>query len=77
MAKLIEITGKAISGEWGSDDEDGSGIHVIRTTNFTNTGFIDYSNVITRTITKKIFQTNFFVKVTLLLKNQAEAISNL
>lgn len=52
MAKLFELTGKAISGEWGSDDETGEGIPVLRTTNFTNFGIIDYSNVVTRTITK-------------------------
>ena len=53
MAKLIEITGKAISGEWGNDDETGNGIPVLRTTNFTNTGIVDFSNVVTRDIQKK------------------------
>ncbi len=53
MAKLIEITGKALSGEWGTDDETGEGIPVLRTTNFTNEGIVDYSNVVTRIITKK------------------------
>lgn len=53
MAKLIEITGKALSGEWGTDDETGCGIPVLRTTNFTNEGIVNYSNVVTRTITKK------------------------
>ncbi len=53
MAKLIEITGKAVSGEWGTDDEIGNGIPVLRTTNFTNEGFVNYDNVVTRTITKK------------------------
>ena len=53
MAKLIEITGKALSGEWGSDDDTGNGIPVLRTTNFTNEGVVDYRNVVTRTITKK------------------------
>ena len=38
MAKLVEITGKAMSGEWGFDDETGNGIPVLRTTNFTNEG---------------------------------------
>lgn len=52
MAKLIEITGKAISGEWGNDDT-GTGIPVLRTTNFTNDGVINYNNVITRDIQKK------------------------
>ncbi|MBR0455050.1 MAG: restriction endonuclease subunit S [Firmicutes bacterium] len=53
MTKLIEITGKALSGEWGTDDEVGNGIPVLRTTNFTNEGVVNYDNVVTRTITKK------------------------
>lgn len=53
MAKLIEIIGKALAGEWGTDDETGEGIPVLRTTNFTNEGLVDYSDVVTRTITKK------------------------
>ena len=53
MAKLIDITGKALSGEWGTDDESGSGIPVLRTTNFTNEGVVNYNNVVTRTISKK------------------------
>lgn len=53
MAKLIEITGKVISGEWGNEDEKGTGIPVLRTTNFTNAGVIDYSSVATRCIEKK------------------------
>ncbi len=53
MAKLIEITGKALSGEWGVDDVDGMGVPVLRTTNFTNVGVINYDNVVTRIITKK------------------------
>lgn len=53
MAKLIEITGKALSGEWGMDDIDETGIPVLRTTNFTNEGVINYANVVTRKINKK------------------------
>lgn len=53
MAKLIEVTGKALSGEWGTEDVNGVGIPVLRTTNFTNEGIIDYENVVIRTITKK------------------------
>jgi len=52
MAKLIDITGKALSGEWGTDDETGNGIPVLRTTNFTNEGIVNYNNVVKRTITK-------------------------
>ena len=53
MPKLIDITGNVLSGEWGSDDEIGNGIPVLRTTNFTNTGVVNFDNVVTRTITKK------------------------
>ena len=59
MAKLIEITGKAISGEWGSDDKIGTGVPVLRTTNFTNEGVINYENVVTRVITKKNINDKF------------------
>ncbi len=53
MAKLIDITGKAISGEWGNDDDTGTGIPILRTTNFTNDGVVNYNNVVTRDIQKK------------------------
>lgn len=53
MAKLIEITGKAISGEWGSEDLELTGIPVLRTTNFTNVGIVNFDNVVTRNINKK------------------------
>ena len=59
MAKLIEITGKALAGEWGTDDETGKGIPVLRTTNFTNEGVVDYNDVVTRTITKKNIDEKF------------------
>ena len=55
MAKLIEITGKAIAGEWGIDDLDGTGIPVLRTTNFTNEGVVNYKDVVTRQIKKTSF----------------------
>lgn len=53
MARLIEITGKAMSGEWGNDDLTGEGIPVLRTTNFTNEGLVNYANVVTRDLGKK------------------------
>ena len=53
MTKLIDITGKAIAGEWGNDDETGTGIPVLRTTNFTNEGVVNFDNVVTRSISKK------------------------
>ena len=59
MAKLIEITGKALSGEWGTDDEAGNGTPVLRTTNFTNEGIVDYNNVVTRKIAKKCIEEKY------------------
>ncbi len=59
MAKLIDITGKVISGEWGVEDSDGNGIPVLRTANFTNDGNIDYKNVVTRNIQKKNINEKF------------------
>ena len=53
MTKLIDITGKALLGEWGTEDDTGNGIPVLRTTNFTNEGIVDYSDVVTRSIAKK------------------------
>ena len=37
-------------GEWGEDDSEGTGVNVIRTTNFTNSGKLDLTNVVTRKI---------------------------
>ena len=59
MTKLFDITSKTISGEWGSNDDDKTGIPVIRTTNFTNEGNIDYSNVVTRKIKKNNIEKKF------------------
>lgn len=50
MSKLFEIIEKPLSGEWGNDDVTGKGIPVLRTTNFTNNGSVDYTNIVTRTI---------------------------
>lgn len=59
MAKLVEIVGKPLSGEWGKDDETGEGIPVIRTTNFENDGTINYNNVVTRKIIKKDIENKY------------------
>lgn len=50
---LRELVEKPISGEWGKDDLIGDGVKVIRTTNFTGTGEISYSDVIRRDIDSK------------------------
>ena len=47
LADFIEVS---FPGEWGQEDKDGSGIKVIRTTNFTNNGKLNLSDVVTRDI---------------------------
>ena len=54
MVKLLDITGKAISGEWGTDCDHQDGIPVLRTTNFRNNGTINYDNVVIRNIIKDV-----------------------
>lgn len=50
---ILEVIEKPISGEWGTDDISGNGIKVLRTTNFTDYGTINYEDVITRNIEEK------------------------
>lgn len=53
VSSIDKIIEKPISGEWGKDDSDGTGVRVLRTTNFTDQGSIDYSDVVTRKIDEK------------------------
>lgn len=68
MTKLFAITGKPISGEWGTDAEAGNGIPVLRTTNFTNAGKIDYSNVVMRNINKNDLTNKYLKKGDIILE---------
>lgn len=47
---LTDYIDVSFPGEWGQEDKDGSGVKVIRTTNFTNNGKLDLSDVVTRDI---------------------------
>ena len=47
---LSEIFDKPQAGEWGKDDPDGTGVPVLRTTNFTDGGYVNYNDVTTRVI---------------------------
>ena len=42
LTNFIEVS---FPGEWGQEDKDGSGVKVIRTTNFTNNGKLDLSDI--------------------------------
>lgn len=65
--KVIDVIEKPITGEWG---EEGSGVKVLRTTNFTNSGEINYSDVVERNIDfKKISQKKLKIGDTILEKS--------
>lgn len=50
---LDEVISEKITGDWG---DEGDKVNVLRTTNFTNDGVIDYSNVVTRNIPEKVIK---------------------
>lgn len=53
MAKLKDIFELQITGEWGKEcDENEEGIKILRTTNFTPEGVINYNNTVIRCIDK-------------------------
>ncbi|MDD3162202.1 MAG: restriction endonuclease subunit S [Bacteroidales bacterium] len=53
VTPIDKVVEKPMSGEWGKDDFEGTGVKVLRTTNFTDRGVIDYSDVVTRKIDDK------------------------
>ena len=48
--KIINHIENPVAGEWGKESANGEGIKVLRTTNFTDTGIIDYNNIAVRDI---------------------------
>ena len=53
LVKIKDLVAKPIAGEWGNEEKSGNGVSVIRTTNFTKTGEIDFSNIVKRDIDAK------------------------
>ena len=54
MVRLSDVIGETITGEWGTEcDESVEGVKILRTTNFTNLGVINYDNVVLRNISAK------------------------
>ena len=47
---LEEFIETSFPGEWGLEDQNGNGVKVIRTTNFTNVGKLNLTDVVTRNI---------------------------
>ena len=53
IVPVSSVVIKPLSGEWGQEDTAGTGVKVLRTTNFTDSGFIDYTEVVRRSIELK------------------------
>ena len=63
-------------GEWGSEDKDGDGVKVIRTTNFTNTGKLDLADVVTRSIIEKKIERKTIHKYDTILERSGGTTDN-
>lgn len=51
--KLEDLVSDTFPGEWGSEPTSENAIKVIRTTNFTNEGYLDLTDVVTRNVESK------------------------
>src|SRR4051812_10412162 len=54
QVKIADLIIDKISGEWGDEVNGEAGINVLRTTNFTNSGFLNFDNVIQRKIKSEL-----------------------
>ena len=63
-------------GEWGSEDKEGTGVKVIRTTNFTNTGKLDLKDVVTRSIADKKIERKTIHKYDTILERSGGTADN-
>ena len=73
---LSECIGTTFPGEWGEDDLDGSGVNVIRTTNFTNSGKLDLTNVLTRKIDQAKIDKKHLVSGDIILERSGGTADN-
>jgi type I restriction enzyme, S subunit len=56
--KLRDVFSNVISGEWGDEDYEGNGTSIVRTANFLNDGKVNFANITTRQILKKVSDQN-------------------
>ena len=63
-------------GEWGAEDKEGDGVKVIRTTNFTNTGKLDLTDVVTRSIIEKKIERKTIHKYDTILERSGGTADN-
>ena len=63
-------------GDWGKEDLDGTGVKVIRTTNFTNFGKLNLSEVVTRSIEERKIQKKQILKYDTILERSGGTADN-
>ena len=63
-------------GEWGKEDTNGTGVKVIRTTNFTNSGKLNLTDVITREIEMKKVNKKRIMKYDTILERSGGTTDN-
>ena len=63
-------------GDWGKEDLDGTGVKVIRTTNFTNFGKLNLSEVVTRSIEERKIQKKQILKYDTILERSGGTTDN-
>lgn len=74
--QLKDLIKESFSGEWGDEDKNNYGVKVIRTTNFTNSGILDLSNLITRHIDLKKIEKKKLQKEDILLERSGGTKDN-
>ena len=75
-ATIESLLQETISGEWGTDCTDESGTKVIRTTNFTNNGALDLTDVVVRTIDPKKVEKKHLKKGDIILEKSGGTKDN-
>ena len=73
---LSDCIGTTFPGEWGEDDSDGNGVNVIRTTNFTNSGKLDLTNVVTRKIDQEKIDKKHLIPGDIILERSGGTADN-
>lgn len=63
-------------GEWGTEDKDGNGVKVVRATNFTNSGKLDLTDVVTRSISEKKIERKTIRKYDTILERSGGTTDN-
>ena len=88
QSQFIEMFGKrpttpvgnyikdSFPGEWGKENKEGTGVKVIRTTNFTNSGKLNLSEVVTRSIEERKVQKKQIQKYDTILERSGGTADN-